>query len=72
MAVFTTLKLVFKSISPPSNFRGNFANVLTPSRSDVAVIKKLSKALILLNISLFDHLIAAEGRCISLRNLGFV
>ena len=46
--------------------------VLTPSHYDVAVTQKLSKALMLLDIRLLDHLIAAEGRCVSLRNLGFV
>ena len=45
---------------------------LTPSHSDIAVTQKLSKALMLLDIRLRDHLIAAEGRCVSLRNLGFV
>ena len=45
---------------------------LMPSYSHVAVTQKLSKALMLLDISLLDHLIAAEGRCVSLRNLGFV
>jgi proteasome lid subunit RPN8/RPN11 len=48
------------------------SGALTPSHSDVAVTQKLSKALMLLDISLLDHLIAAEGRCVSLRNLGFV
>ncbi len=48
------------------------SGTLTPSHSDVAVTQKLSKALMLLDISLLDHLIAAEGRCVSLRNLGFV
>jgi DNA repair protein RadC len=48
------------------------SGVLTPSHSDVAVTQKLSKALMLLDIRLLDHLIAAEGRCVSLRNLGFV
>jgi DNA repair protein RadC len=46
--------------------------VLTPSHSDVDVTQKLSKALKPLNVQLLDHLILAEGRCISLRNLGFV
>ena len=46
--------------------------ILTPSHYDVAVTQKLSKALMLLDIRLLDHLIAAEGRCVSLRNLGFV
>jgi DNA repair protein RadC len=48
------------------------SGALTPSHSDVAVTQKLSKALKLLDIQLLDHLIAADGRCISLRNLGFV
>ncbi len=48
------------------------SGVLTPSHSDVVVTQKLSKALMLLDIRLLDHLIAAEGRCVSLRNLGFV
>ena len=48
------------------------SGALTPSHSDVAVTQKLSKALMLLDIRLLDHLIAAEGRCVSLRNLGFV
>lgn len=48
------------------------SGVLTPSHSDVAVTQTLSKALFLLEIILLDHLIAAEGRRISLRNLGFV
>lgn len=48
------------------------SGVLTPSHSDVAVTQKLSKALMLLDIRLLDHLIAADGRCVSLRNLGFV
>ena len=48
------------------------SGVLTPSHSDVAITQKLSKALMLLDIRLLDHLIAAEGRCVSLRNLGFV
>lgn len=48
------------------------SGVLTPSHSDVAVTQKLSKALMLLDIRLIDHLIAADGRCVSLRNLGFV
>ena len=48
------------------------SGVLTPSHSDVAVIQKLSKALMLLDIRLLDHLMVAEGRCVSLRNLGFV
>ncbi|MGB1175208.1 MAG: JAB domain-containing protein [Luminiphilus sp.] len=48
------------------------SGALTPSHSDVAVTQKLSKALKLLDIQLLDHLIAANGRCISLRNLGFV
>ena len=48
------------------------SGVLTPSHSDVAVTRKLSKALTLLDIRLLDHLIAAEGRCVSLSNLGFV
>lgn len=48
------------------------SGVLTPSHSDVDVTQKLSKALKLLDIQLLDHLIVAEGRCISLRNLGFV
>ena len=43
------------------------SGVLTPSHSDIAVTQKVSKALMLL-----DHLIVAEGRCVSLRNLGFV
>ena len=48
------------------------SGVLTPSHSDVDVTQKLSKALKLLDIQLLDHLIVAEGRCISLSNLGFV
>jgi DNA repair protein RadC len=48
------------------------SGALTPSHFDVAVTQKLSKALKLLDIQLLDHLIAANGRCISLRNLGFV
>ena len=48
------------------------SGVLTPSHSDVAVTQKLSKALMLLDIRLLDHLIVAEGRCVSLRNLCFV
>ena len=48
------------------------SGALAPSHSDVAVTQKLSKALRLLDIQLLDHLIAANGRCISLRNLGFV
>ena len=48
------------------------SGVLTPSHSDVAVTQKLSKALMLLDIRLLDHLTVAEGRCVSLRNLGFV
>ena len=48
------------------------SGVLTPSHSDVDVTQKLSKAQKLLDIQLLDHLIVAEGRCISLRNLGFV
>ena len=45
---------------------------LTPSHSHVAVAHKRSKARMLLDIRLLDHLIAPEGRCISFRNLGFV
>ena len=45
---------------------------LMPSHSHVAVTHKLSKAWMLLDIRLLDHLIAPEGRCISFRNLGFV
>ena len=45
---------------------------LTPSHSHVAVTHKLSKARMLLDIRLLDHLTAPEGRCISFRNLGFV
>jgi len=48
------------------------SGTLTPSHSDVAVTQKLSKALMLLDIRLLDHLIVADGRCLSLRNLGFV
>ena len=48
------------------------SGVLTPSHSDIAVTQKVSKALMLLDIRLLDHLIVAEGRCVSLRNLGFV
>ena len=48
------------------------SGVLTPSHSDVDVTQKLSKALKPLNVQLLDHLILAESRCISLRNLGFV
>ena len=48
------------------------SGVLTPSHSDIAVTQKVSKALMLFDISLLDHLIVAEGRCVSLRNLGFV
>ena len=48
------------------------SGVLTPSHSDVDVTQKLFKALKLLDIQLLDFLIVAEGRCISLRNLGFV
>ena len=48
------------------------SGVLTPSHSDIAVTRKPSRALMLLDIRLLDHLIAAEGRCVSLRNLGFV
>ena len=48
------------------------SGILTPSHSHVAVTQKPSKARMLLDIRLVDHLIAAEGRCVSLRNLGFV
>tara|TARA_E500000178_G_scaffold212739_1_gene209961 strand:+ start:713 stop:883 length:171 start_codon:yes stop_codon:yes gene_type:complete len=48
------------------------SGVLTPSHSDVSVAEKMSKALMLPDIRLRDDLIAAEGHCVSLRNLGFV
>ena len=48
------------------------SGVLKPSHSDVSVTEKLSKARMLLDIRLCDDLIAAEGYCVSLRNLGFV
>ena len=48
------------------------SGVLKPSHSDVSVTEKLSKARMLLDIRLCDDLIAAEGHCVSLRNLGFV
>ena len=48
------------------------SGILTPSHSHVAVTQKSSRARMLLDIRLLDHLIAAEGRCVSLRNLGFV
>jgi DNA repair protein RadC len=48
------------------------SGALTPSHSDVDVTLRLAKALKLLDIQLLDHLIAGDGRCVSLRNLGFV
>ena len=42
------------------------SGVLTPSHSDIAVTQKVSKTLMLLDIRLLDHLIVAEGRCVSL------
>ena len=48
------------------------SGILTPSHSDVAVTEKRPKALMLLDIRLRDDLIAGEGHCVSLRNLGFV
>ena len=46
--------------------------VLMPGHSNVAVTQKLSKVLMLVDSRLLDHLIAAEGRCVSLRNLDFM
>lgn len=48
------------------------SGVLTPSHSDVAVTQKPSKVRMFFDIRLLDHLIAANGRCASVRNLGFV
>ena len=48
------------------------SGILMLSHSHVAVNQKPSRARMLLDIRLLDHLIAAEGRCVSLRNLGFV
>lgn len=48
------------------------SGIFTPSHSHVGVTEKPSKARMPLDISLLDHLIAAKGFCISLRNLGFV
>ncbi len=45
---------------------------LDPSPADREVTDKLSRALQLLDIQLLDHLVVANNRCLSLRNLGFV
>jgi DNA repair protein RadC len=45
---------------------------LDPSPADRVVTDKLSRALQLLDIRLLDHLVVANNRCLSLRNLGFV
>ena len=43
-----------------------------PRPADREVTGKLSRALQLLDIQLLDHLVVANNRCLSLRNLGFV
>jgi DNA repair protein RadC len=45
---------------------------LNPSAADREVTDKLSRALQLLDIQLLDHLVVANNRCLSFRNLGFV
>ena len=45
---------------------------LNPSPADREVTDKLSRALQLLDIQLLDHLVVANNRCLSFRNLGFV
>ena len=45
---------------------------LDPSPAYREVTDKLSRALQLLDIQLLDHLVVANNRCLSLRNLGFV
>ena len=45
---------------------------LDPSPADRKVTDKLSRALQLLDIQLLDHLVVANNRCLSPRNLGFV
>ena len=45
---------------------------LNPSPADREVTDKLSRALQLLDIQLLDHLVVANNRSLSFRNLGFV
>ncbi|MGI9299168.1 MAG: JAB domain-containing protein [Luminiphilus sp.] len=45
---------------------------LNPSPAEREVMDKLSRPLQLLDIQLLDHLVVANNRCLSFRNLGFV